>query len=452
MSIAIHDGQLGVFLDPWVDVAAVMPASWYHLAVAKEAGQVRVYLDGARVFTGPSPMLGRQLSPLAIGASAHGFNQGTPVHTDFFRGDVAQVTVWRGAFGDSQAVAAFQVDSALYLPPPVEPTEPVVVLRADHAAGAGPCPSPGAAGPWADLAGPASNATLIGFDGNAASGWQGVGSPGSPYRLRFDGVNDRLAIEPGGVGELLSSCSMTAELWFRPETEVPAGAWQYLIEWLQGFGTSSGMAVAISDGQVQLHLDRVGWVALGPAQSGEWCHLVVVKAPGQVRVYRNGAPVYAGALPDFGEPNSEIVLGGSTWRGPGIHGDFFAGSIAQVCLRRGTMSDTEAAEAFAADQARYFGVLDAPAAPQRLMLAGARPNPGIGGSLAVAFTLPSGTPASLDLIDIGGRRIAHEDVGALGPGHHVVRLGRGLDLPAGVYLIRLQQAGRVLTAKATLMN
>jgi len=79
----------------------------------------------------------------------------------------------------------------------------------------------------------------------------------------------------------------------------------------------------------------------------------------------------------------------------------------------------------------------------RFALDGANPNPGPG--LTVSFSLASDAPATLAAFDISGRRVASREVGALGLGHHVVRLGR---VPAGVYVIRLTQAGRSLTARA----
>src|SRR6185436_15271468 len=62
--------------------------------------------------------------------------------------------------------------------------------------------------------------------------------------------------------------------------------------------------------------------------------------------------------------------------------------------------------------------------PLQLVLAldGLRPNPAVG-ELAVAFTLPSPAAATLELLDVAGRRAVAADVGALGPGRHLLRLG-----------------------------
>jgi hypothetical protein len=86
-----------------------------------------------------------------------------------------------------------------------------------------------------------------------------------------------------------------------------------------------------------------------------------------------------------------------------------------------------------------------------LALRGAWPNPGRG-HLSVALTLPNAGPARLELFDLAGRRLESHAVGALGPGMHIAELGRTTALRPGLYLIRLEQAGRTLTARACLIQ
>jgi hypothetical protein len=81
-----------------------------------------------------------------------------------------------------------------------------------------------------------------------------------------------------------------------------------------------------------------------------------------------------------------------------------------------------------------------------LALTGA--NPCRGGSPRVTFTLPGGTPASLELLDVTGRRLAGWDVGTLGAGRHALDLGAGRTLAPGVHLVRLRQGSLVRTARA----
>lgn len=86
-----------------------------------------------------------------------------------------------------------------------------------------------------------------------------------------------------------------------------------------------------------------------------------------------------------------------------------------------------------------------------LALAGARPNPSRSGALSVAFSLASDAPASLELIDMAGRRVLRRSLTELGPGPHVVAIERESPLPVGVYAIRLSQSGRTLSTKAAVV-
>jgi len=81
-----------------------------------------------------------------------------------------------------------------------------------------------------------------------------------------------------------------------------------------------------------------------------------------------------------------------------------------------------------------------------LALAGARPNPSDRG-FTVAFSLVDASPARIEVLDVAGRRLLSLEVGALGPGSHTVDLARERKLPAGIYIIRLSQAGRALTTR-----
>jgi len=84
-------------------------------------------------------------------------------------------------------------------------------------------------------------------------------------------------------------------------------------------------------------------------------------------------------------------------------------------------------------------------------LEGARPNPACAG-LSVAFTLASTAPATLDVVDLGGRRIISRAVGSLGAGRHLVRLDEGSAVAPGLYLVRLTQGGQSLIRKACVVR
>jgi hypothetical protein len=92
-----------------------------------------------------------------------------------------------------------------------------------------------------------------------------------------------------------------------------------------------------------------------------------------------------------------------------------------------------------------------PAGGSLLVLEGAWPNPARRG-LRVAFTMSAAQPATLEAVDVNGRRVAMREVGSMGIGRHIVDLTPTRALAPGIYLLKLTQGGRVLTAKATVVR
>lgn len=87
----------------------------------------------------------------------------------------------------------------------------------------------------------------------------------------------------------------------------------------------------------------------------------------------------------------------------------------------------------------------------KLALEGLRPNPA-GRELAASFTLPSGAPARLQMLDVTGRVWLAREVGSLGAGNHLVHLTEGASVPAGIYWLRLTQGGRSLLARGVVVR
>jgi hypothetical protein len=81
-----------------------------------------------------------------------------------------------------------------------------------------------------------------------------------------------------------------------------------------------------------------------------------------------------------------------------------------------------------------------------------RPNPTRGGALTVHFTLASGTAASLELLDVAGRRIAAHEVGLFGAGRHSLDLGEGRRLAPGLYLVRLRQGANTRVTRVAVLD
>ena len=80
-------------------------------------------------------------------------------------------------------------------------------------------------------------------------------------------------------------------------------------------------------------------------------------------------------------------------------------------------------------------------------LEGVHPNPWQGGALTVNLSLASDANATLEVIDITGRRVAAHELEAPGLGRQSVTMGFGQQLAAGVYLIRLRQGAAVNTRR-----
>ncbi len=81
-----------------------------------------------------------------------------------------------------------------------------------------------------------------------------------------------------------------------------------------------------------------------------------------------------------------------------------------------------------------------------------RPNPAAGGALTAHFTLASAAPASLELLDVAGRRIVAREVGPLGAGHHAFDLGEGRRLAPGLYLVCLRQGTSTRVARVAVLE
>ncbi len=82
-------------------------------------------------------------------------------------------------------------------------------------------------------------------------------------------------------------------------------------------------------------------------------------------------------------------------------------------------------------------------------LGGFSPNPSPARA-QVSFALGSASPATLEVLDVAGRSVVRQEVGAMGAGRHVLTLGA--PLPPGLYLLRLAQDGRVLVARGAVVR
>jgi hypothetical protein len=84
-------------------------------------------------------------------------------------------------------------------------------------------------------------------------------------------------------------------------------------------------------------------------------------------------------------------------------------------------------------------------------LLGVSPNP-VSDNGVIRFALATATPASLEVVDVAGRRVWSREVGRLGPGEHSVSLMDGARLTTGVYFVRLTQGERVASVRTTFLR
>jgi hypothetical protein len=85
-------------------------------------------------------------------------------------------------------------------------------------------------------------------------------------------------------------------------------------------------------------------------------------------------------------------------------------------------------------------------------LEGVRPNPTRGSGLNVAFELPNGGGARLELLDVSGRRVLSREVGSLGAGRHTVNLSAGRKVAPGLYWVRLSQGANQRATRVAVLE
>ena len=99
----------------------------------------------------------------------------------------------------------------------------------------------------------------------------------------------------------------------------------------------------------------------------------------------------------------------------------------------------------------FFGETSVLAEDLEFALEGLVPNPSVGDRFTIHFTLPSADPATLELLDVSGRRLASQRVAGL-VGRQTLVLDSGHGLSPGLYWIRLRHLGQEKTMRAVIMQ
>jgi hypothetical protein len=143
---------------------------------------------------------------------------------------------------------------------------------------------------------------------------------------------------------------------------------------------------------------------------------------------------------------------GTTWKAEAEdipntgHYAWHVPSVATTSARVELISAIATSEIIESDAFSIAAPLGVDAAIPALAL---QPSNPVTGPLVVRFSLPSPDRATLSVYDVSGRHVLSLEVGSSGAGPHVLVLG---SLPAGVYVVRLSQAGRSLSARTVVIH
>ncbi len=166
------------------------------------------------------------------------------------------------------------------------------------------------------------------------------------------------------------------------------------------------------------------------------------------------------AAPDIKDYNIYATRdGGQTWwpwrRNTPATADTFAGqsgvTYAFYSIARDTCNNSEPPKTNADIAGTLVTSVPLSSPGPSLKLEAAEPNP-TRGAFRVWFTLPNVGPATLDLLDVTGRRVLRRDVGRLGPGRHLVTFDSERRLKPGIYSLLLTQGGRVVGTRVTVIQ
>jgi hypothetical protein len=184
---------------------------------------------------------------------------------------------------------------------------------------------------------------------------------------------------------------------------------------------------------VQIEGSTIRFVSATTADDGvtlEWSQSTATPTTYEID-RRSGSQPWAGIATANSSPDGSIVYEDRT-ASPGARYDYRLALVGQ------------------GGGVQYFGETSVLVPGVDLELGRPSPNPSVG-ILSLSFALPTAAPATLELIDIQGRRILVREVGAMGAGHHQLSVGSSGGLRAGVYFARLTQGGQARTTKVAFL-
>jgi hypothetical protein len=305
-----------------------------------------------------------------------------------------------------------------------------------------------------------------------------VGTPPPPrngHVAVFDPIGDRMVVF-GGAGSSLPQETYN-DTWVLSFDPTPT--WTQIVP--SGIAPSPRFWMAAALDTRRRRMLVLGGVPIGGG--GELWSLSLGESPAWTQIVVPGAPparylesavydpigdrllVFGGASDTPGEGNATWALslsGTMAWTrlNPagwfpgerGAHGAVFDVARNRMVVFGGGLSTwLDDTWALAWDPPVPTGVPTVPT-PVAFALGPARPNPAAR-HLAISFTLAKRGPATLELLDVTGRRLLTHAVGDLGVGSHEVELDRDIvGLETGVYLVHLRQGARTAASKICIVR
>lgn len=218
-----------------------------------------------------------------------------------------------------------------------------------HAAKANGGLSPGVNSPltttFFDTSGNGNHGTLQTFAGTEASGYAGTGTAADPYRLTFDGVDDRVSVHDAGT---LNPISFTADAWLIGSA---SASLQYAIANRPASGASGWSLYLANTSRYVCQIAKTDgtWAYvnasnLGAVEAGSLCHVALTYDGANLRTYFNGSLYWTRPLAYLPKASSADFLIGSL-----AFGSYpFAGSVLAVRLYPFALTPEQVAANYAA--------------------------------------------------------------------------------------------------------
>lgn len=229
------------------------------------------------------------------------------------------------------------------------PEAAYLVFDAARADGSNPPAVPGSASPWVDSRSGAL-ATLFGFDGDVSSGWQGDGALLGPYRLRFDGVDDRAEVDSLALAP--SDTVLSLEIWCAAGSDVQTP--QVVVrqghdgfEGAEGWNGWNGWLLGIVEGEYRVQVNQgEQLISLGPAQPGVFTQLALNVSADSLALFRDGSLVSEHVLVSSPLTASELEIGAGR-DGAGDADAHFGGDLARLHVGSRSLAPVDVSDSHA---------------------------------------------------------------------------------------------------------